>query len=163
MRRSWRWSTFQVSTHIQCVCRWIWVKELFKCHGALRELLMKVKSPQPELLKKEVVYKVPYMNYDDSHILNWRDRWWTDTYSTWPNLESISILMIPPTTPSQYLYLITHNHYATNLSYSWWRSVKLDWCELWDSPAVLGSICGVQWCIIVDTGSNISICAVRFS
>ena len=38
-----------------------------ECQGALRELLMKVKSPQPELLKKEVVYKVPCMNCDGSH------------------------------------------------------------------------------------------------
>ena len=36
---------------------------MFKSQSALREALMKVKNPRPQLLKKGVVYEVPCMDY----------------------------------------------------------------------------------------------------
>ena len=44
------------------------MKAVFKSHGTLREHLTKVKSPQLELMRKGVVYKVPCRDCDGSYI-----------------------------------------------------------------------------------------------
>ena len=58
----------QTSEHIQRICRQIGVKAVFKSQGTLREALMKVKNPRPQLLKKGVVYEVPCMDCNKSYI-----------------------------------------------------------------------------------------------
>ena len=42
---------------------------MFKSQGTLREALMKVKNPRPQLLKKGVVYEVPCMDCNKSYIV----------------------------------------------------------------------------------------------
>ncbi len=54
--------------HIQRICRHIGIRAVFKTHGTLRELLTKVKTPQPDLMKKGVVYRVQCMDCDGSYI-----------------------------------------------------------------------------------------------
>ena len=58
----------RISEHIQRVCRKIGVKTVFKSSSTLRESLMKVKSPRPQLMKKGVVYEVPCLDCDISYI-----------------------------------------------------------------------------------------------
>ena len=41
---------------------------MFKSRGTLREALMKVKIPRPQLLKKGVVYEVPCMDSSSTYI-----------------------------------------------------------------------------------------------
>ena len=58
----------RISEHIQRVCRRIGVKAVFKSQGTLRGTLTKVKTPQPELMKKSVVYRVPCLDCDGAYI-----------------------------------------------------------------------------------------------
>ena len=44
------------------------IRAIFKSNGTLRELLMRVKTPQPEEMKKGVVYRMPCMDCDGSYI-----------------------------------------------------------------------------------------------
>ena len=44
---------------IQRACRKIGVRAVFKSSGILKEVLTKVKSPAPEMSKKDVVYQIP--------------------------------------------------------------------------------------------------------
>jgi hypothetical protein len=48
----------RVSEHIQRVCRQIGIRAVLKMNGTLQELLTKVKTPQLDILKKGVVYRV---------------------------------------------------------------------------------------------------------
>ena len=52
----------------QNTSRRIGVKGEFKSQGTLRGTLTKVKIPQPELMKKSVVYKVPCLDCDGAYI-----------------------------------------------------------------------------------------------
>ena len=52
----------------QNTSRRIGVKAEFKSQGTLRGTLTKVKTPQPELMKKGVVYKVPCLDCDGAYI-----------------------------------------------------------------------------------------------
>ena len=56
------------SEHIQRICKQVGVKAVFKSRGTLREALMKVKIPRPQLLKKGVVYEVPCMDCSSTYI-----------------------------------------------------------------------------------------------
>ena len=58
----------QTSDHIQRICRQIGVQVVFKSQNTLREALMKVKNPRPQLLKKGVIYEVPCMDCNRSFI-----------------------------------------------------------------------------------------------
>ena len=57
-----------VSEHIQRVCRRIGVRAVFRSHGTLRELVTKVKTPQLEMMRKGVMYRVPCMDCEGSYI-----------------------------------------------------------------------------------------------
>ena len=41
---------------------------LFKSRGTLREALIRVKEPRPQILRKSVVYKVPCMDCNRAYI-----------------------------------------------------------------------------------------------
>ena len=58
----------RVSEHIQRVCKKVGVKAVFKSQSTLRELLTKVKTPQPDVMRKGVVYRVPCMDCDVAYI-----------------------------------------------------------------------------------------------
>ncbi len=57
-----------VSEKIECLCRHLGVKPVFKSHHTLRQSLMRVKNPRPEDLKKGVVYTVPCMDCEKVYI-----------------------------------------------------------------------------------------------
>ena len=58
------------SERIPRVCRKIGVRvqAVFMSNGTLRQLLMKVKSPVPEMRKKDVVYTISCQNCDSQYI-----------------------------------------------------------------------------------------------
>ena len=57
-----------MSERIQRVCTKIGVRAVFKSNGTLRQLLTKVKSPVPEMRKKDVVYTIPCQDWDSQYI-----------------------------------------------------------------------------------------------
>ena len=57
-----------LSEKIQTACMKIGVRTIFKSQGTLRQRLMKVKIKDPELKKKEVVYKIPCRDCDAAYI-----------------------------------------------------------------------------------------------
>lgn len=58
----------RVLEHIQCVGKRVEIRAAFKSLRGLQELLTKVKTPLLEVVKKGVLYRVPCMNFDESHI-----------------------------------------------------------------------------------------------
>lgn len=57
-----------LSEKIQTACKKIGVEAVFKSHGTLRQLLMKVKSKRPAMRRKEVVYRIPCQDCDVAYI-----------------------------------------------------------------------------------------------
>ena len=57
-----------LSEPIQRICQCIGVKAVFKAQGTLRQALVRVKTPTPELMKKNVVYKVPCMDCEKVYV-----------------------------------------------------------------------------------------------
>ena len=53
---------------IQRMCRRMGVKTVFRSHGMLRELLMKVKTRIPEENKRDIVYQIPCLDCESSYI-----------------------------------------------------------------------------------------------
>ena len=54
-----------VTEPIQCVCRQLGVKTVFKSPNSLRQQLVRVKTPTPEMKKKKkviVIYEVPFLD-----------------------------------------------------------------------------------------------------
>ena len=57
-----------LSENIQNRCRKMGIRTVFKSRGTLRQLLMNVKTPIPEMNKKEVVYQIPCQDCDSVYI-----------------------------------------------------------------------------------------------
>ena len=56
------------SENIQNVCRKMGIRTVFKSRGTLRQLLMNVKTPIPEMNRKEIVYQIPCQDCDSVYI-----------------------------------------------------------------------------------------------
>ena len=57
-----------LSENIQNMCRKTGIQTVFKSRGTLRKLLMNVKTPTPEMNRKEVVYQIPCQDCDSVYI-----------------------------------------------------------------------------------------------
>ena len=57
-----------LSENIQNMCRKMGIQTVFKSRGTLRQLLMNVKTPTPEMNRKEVVYQISCQDCDSVYI-----------------------------------------------------------------------------------------------
>ena len=57
-----------LSENIQNVCRKMGIPTVFKSRGTFRQLLMNLKTPTPEMNRKEVVYQIPCRDCDSVYI-----------------------------------------------------------------------------------------------
>ena len=57
-----------VSERIERVCRGLNDRPVFKSRGTLRQLLVRVKAPRPEVERNNVMYEVPCMNCESVYV-----------------------------------------------------------------------------------------------